>query len=507
MKIGPIQQNAYVSLVNINKQEKKEAKTARVIDNAPNASFNEYGKYLVNFKSREAEILKKISTIPVDYKLENALKYLTSKEILVLTNNINKANNILKANIDKIDIAIKKIKYLLDPKIEDMLLFAKDIEETGNRLINLNEKPLEICDNFGVLDKVQSGESRDVVKLIEIKTGLGVIRPTHYDMPELEMEKEVLLNCYPAAYLREASFDNEYKKAIKALNQKIFSAEIEKPKTKNKRVTTFADVGGQDYAIKQLKKKLVYPIQHPEAYKYYKNKGVLLYGPPGTGKSLLAEAVGNEVNVSFFSVGGTDFKDKFVGGSEKAFEEQIQKAIDAQPSILFIDEVDSLARQRGSGDVHADSLLNKVLHSMTKLQGEEVYLIAATNNIDLLDKAFLRSGRFGAQIKIGAPDLKGTEQIFDIHLKDKLDKNLDKSKVIQKMYDLKMVGADIAIAISEAYENAFERLGIEKAMDEGRYTPAMLDYLELTQEDFDVAFKNFKERNNKQTRNPIGFGK
>ena len=75
------------------------------------------------------------------------------------------------------------------------------------------------------------------------------------------------------------------------------------------------------------------------------------------------------------------------------------------------------------------------------------------------------------------------------------------------MYDLKMVGADIAVAISEAYENAFERLGIEKAMDEGRYTPAMLDYLELTKEDFEVAFKNFKERNNKQIRNPIGFNK
>ena len=223
---------------------------------------------------------------------------------------------------------------------------------------------------------------------------------------------------------------------------------------------------------------------------------------------MLAEAVGNEANVSFFSVGGTDFKDKYVGGSEKAFEEQIQKAIDAQPSILFIDEVDSLARQRGElGNIHADGLLNKVLHSLTKLQGEEVYLMAATNNIDLLDKAFLRSGRFGAQIYIGAPDLKGTEQIFDIHLKDKLAKDLDKSKVIQQMYDLKMVGADIAIAISEAYENAFERLGIEKAMDEGRYTPTMLDYLELTQEDFDVAFKNFKERNNKQTRNPIGFNK
>ena len=298
--------------------------------------------------------------------------------------------------------------------------------------------------------------------------------------------------------------------SFKSGKTELINKVVELPKQvkkSNKFVPTFASVGGQDEAIKQLKKKLVYPIQHPEAYKYYKNKGVLLYGPPGTGKSLLAEAVGNEVNVSFFSVGGTDFKDRYVGGSEKAFEEQIQKAIDAQPSILFIDEVDSLARQRGSGDVHADSLLNKVLHSMTKLQGEEVYLIAATNNIDLLDKAFLRSGRFGAQIKIGAPDLKGTEQIFNIHLKDKLDKNLDKSKVIKQMYDLKMVGADIAIAISEAYENAFERLGIEKAMDEARYTPAMLDYLELTQEDFDVAFKNFKERNNKQTRNPIGFGK
>lgn len=334
------------------------------------------------------------------------------------------------------------------------------------------------------------------------------VKLTHIN--KSEKKEASIVNTYNSALITTLDDYGRCLVNFKSAKTELINKAVELPKQvkkSNKFIPTFASVGGQDEAIKLLKKKLVYPIQYPEAYKYYKNKGVLLYGPPGTGKSLLAEAVGNEVNVSFFSVGGTDFKDKYVGGSEKAFEEQIQKAIDAQPSILFIDEVDSLARQRGSGDVHADSLLNKVLHCMTKLQGEEVYLIAATNNIDLLDKAFLRSGRFGAHIKIDAPDLKGTEQIFDIHLKDKLAKDLDKSKVIQQMYDLKMVGADIAIAISEAYENAFERLGIEKAMDEGRYTPAMLDYLELTQEDFDVAFKNFKERNNKQTRNPIGFNK
>ena len=322
----------------------------------------------------------------------------------------------------------------------------------------------------------------------------------------IDHEIDVLMTEYRSAYLQEATHNQEYLKAVKALNRKILMGETEKAKKKNKFTPTFANVGGQADAIKQLKKNLIYPIKHPEAYeKYYKNKGVILYGPPGTGKSLLAEAVGNEVNVSFFSVGGTDFNDRYVGGSEKLFDAQIQQAIDAQPRILFIDEVDSLARKRGGIDTYGDKLLNKVLDSMTRLQGEEVYLIAATNNIDLVDDAFLRSGRFGAQIKVGAPDLKGTEQIFDIHIKDKLDENLDKSKIIKSMYDLKMVGADIAIVIKEAHDNAFERLGIEKAMEDGTYSPVMLEYLELTQEDFDVSFKNYKERTNKSIRKPIGY--
>lgn len=495
MKIAPIQQNSFVNLVNINKQEKKEASIANIHNNAVTVPLDNYGRYLVNFRSGKSKAMKKLAKLPMQAKKAYAFETLSAKELLVISNNMEKAKKLIKENLDKINIGIRKIKYIQDLEAENVEIYLKEKGEKFIEFLNLNKGALLFSNG----ECVESGESINFDELC------GLSPMSWVDL--YDEESEELMKKYSSVFMKEESFEEEYDKEIKKLNQKIFSKEDVKAKKDDKFVPTFASVGGQDEAIKQLKKKLVYPIQHPEAYKYYKNKGVLLYGPPGTGKSLLAEAVGNEVNVSFFSVGGTDFKDKYVGGSEKAFEEQIQKAIDSQPSILFIDEVDSLARQRGSGDVHADSLLNKVLHSMTKLQGEEVYLIAATNNIDLLDKAFLRSGRFGAHIKIDAPDLKGTEQIFDIHLKDKLDKNLDKSKVIQRMHELKMVGADIAIAISEAYENAFERLGIEKAMDEGRYTPAMLDYLELTQEDFDVAFNNYKERNNKQIRKPIGFNK
>ena len=186
-------------------------------------------------------------------------------------------------------------------------LIAQSFNEDFIELINFNEQPIKGFNFLGMPFAIEQGEIGDMSKISMISLSATEDIPTAIG---IDHEIDVLMTEYRSAYLQEATHNQEYLKAVKALNRKILMGETEKAKKKNKFTPTFANVGGQADAIKQLKKNLIYPIKHPEAYeKYYKNKGVILYGPPGTGKSLLAEAVGNEVNVSFFSVGGTDFND------------------------------------------------------------------------------------------------------------------------------------------------------------------------------------------------------
>ena len=196
-----------------------------------------------------------------------------------------------------------------------------------------------------------------------------------------------------------------------------------------------------------------------------------------------------------------------MGDSEKNVRELIEKAIDAQPSVIFIDEVDALGRSRGGHDQHGDTLLNQFLKSTTDLNGHDVFLVAATNRLEALDDAFVRSGRFGEWIKVDAPNLEGTTQILDIHTKGKpIDKNLDKKELAKEMHSLKMTGADIAVSVSAAHRNAYRRTGIFKAMRDDTYNPMMLNYFSITKEDFDKALEQFKTKS-KSDHKPIGFGK
>ena len=137
-------------------------------------------------------------------------------------------------------------------------------------------------------------------------------------------------------------------------------------------------------------------------------------------------------------------------------------------------------------------------------EGANVYLIGATNCYESLDPAFVRSGRFGLHIEVKAPDLEGTEQIFDIHTKNKpLDKNLNKKEVCEKMHSNNFTGADIAVTVKKAYSNALERCKIYNSMDRGTYTPQMLNFLKITNEDFKKAIDTFVAGKNQKKR--VGF--
>ena len=218
----------------------------------------------------------------------------------------------------------------------------------------------------------------------------------------------------------------------------------------------FSDVAGIDEAVEEMKEIKDY-LANPAKYQSMGAKiprGVLLVGPPGTGKTLLARAVAGEAGVPFFSISGSDFVEMFVGVGASRVRDLFQQAKDAAPSIIFIDEIDAVGRQRGTGlgggHDEREQTLNQLLVEMDGFEpNESVVLIAATNRADVLDPALLRPGRFDRQIVVNTPDVRGRERILEVHAKDKpLGSDVDLKKLAQLTSGF--TGADLANLLNEA---------------------------------------------------------
>ncbi|MDO5651338.1 MAG: ATP-dependent zinc metalloprotease FtsH [Moraxella sp.] len=187
---------------------------------------------------------------------------------------------------------------------------------------------------------------------------------------------------------------------------------------------TFADVAGCEES-KQEVVEIVDFLKDPEKFTKLGAtipRGVLMVGPPGTGKTLLAKAIAGEAKVPFFSISGSDFVEMFVGVGASRVRDMFEQAKKNAPCIIFIDEIDAVGRHRGSGmgggHDEREQTLNQLLVEMDGFEGNDgVIVIAATNRVDVLDKALLRPGRFDRQVSVGLPDIKGREQILNVHLK------------------------------------------------------------------------------------------
>ncbi|HIS68600.1 MAG TPA: ATP-dependent zinc metalloprotease FtsH [Candidatus Gallacutalibacter stercoravium] len=193
-----------------------------------------------------------------------------------------------------------------------------------------------------------------------------------------------------------------------------------------KRKTTFADVAGADEEKEELR-EIVDFLKNPKKYNELGAripKGVLLVGPPGTGKTLLARAVAGEAGVPFFSISGSDFVEMFVGVGASRVRDLFDQAKKNAPCIVFIDEIDAVGRQRGAGlgggHDEREQTLNQMLVEMDGFGANEgVIMIAATNRPDVLDPALMRPGRFDRHVMVGAPDIKGREDILKVHARGK----------------------------------------------------------------------------------------
>ena len=220
---------------------------------------------------------------------------------------------------------------------------------------------------------------------------------------------------------------------------------------------TFKDVAGQA-AAKQEVEEIVEFLKQPQKYTELGGKipkGALLVGPPGTGKTLLAKAVAGEADVPFFSISGSDFVEMFVGVGASRVRDLFRQAKEKAPCIIFIDEIDAVGRARGKnpsmgGNDERENTLNQLLTEMDGFGSNSgVIILAATNRVDILDKALLRAGRFDRQIYVDLPDLNERKEVFGVHLRPlKLDNTVDVDLLARQTPGFS--GADIANVCNEA---------------------------------------------------------
>ncbi len=257
-------------------------------------------------------------------------------------------------------------------------------------------------------------------------------------------------------------------------------------------------VGGLENVKQELKEAVEWPLKKPESFRRLgvsPPKGILLYGAPGSGKTLLAKAVANESEANFISIKGPELLSKWVGESEKAVREVFKKARQTAPTIIFFDEIDSLAPRRGlGGDSHAtERVVNQLLTEMDGLEElNDIVVIAATNRPDIVDPSLLRPGRFDRIILTPIPDIEARKAIFLVHSKDMpLASDVDLNKIADKTEGY--VGADIEAVCREAAIAALREDMSAKEVTMKHFTAALNTVYPSVTKDVEKSYKDLRQ--------------
>ena len=259
---------------------------------------------------------------------------------------------------------------------------------------------------------------------------------------------------------------------------------------------SYDDIGGLGDAVRQVREMIELPLKHPELFKRLgveAPKGVLLHGPPGTGKTMLAKAVAGETSSNFISIGGPEIVSKFYGESEGKLREIFKDAEENAPSIIFIDEIDSIAPKRGDTQGEEERrIVAQLLSLMDGLNARgRVVVIGATNRPNSIDEALRRPGRFDREIEIGVPDRHGRLEILQIHTRGMpLDKDVDLQTLADKTHGY--VGADIAALCREAAMAALRRVLPDVNSEDDTIPTEVLNSINVTAADFIEAMKGLQ---------------
>jgi transitional endoplasmic reticulum ATPase len=341
----------------------------------------------------------------------------------------------------------------IDPALRRGGRFDREIEigvpdkEGRKEILQVHTRGMPLSDEIGLdsyAENTHGFVGADLASLTK-ESAMNALRRIR---PELDLESEEI----DAEVLEKLEIsDDDMKDAMKGIEpsalREVF---VEVPDV------TWESVGGLEDTKERLRETIQWPLEYPEVFESMDlnaAKGVMLYGPPGTGKTLLAKAVANEAQSNFISVKGPELLNKFVGESEKGVREVFAKARENAPTVVFFDEIDSIASERGGGQTDSGVGERVVSQLLTELDGieemEDVVVVATTNRPDLIDSALLRPGRLDRHVHVPVPDEEARRAIFAVHTRDKpLADGVDLNSLARRTDGY--VGADIEAVTREA---------------------------------------------------------
>ncbi len=385
----------------------------------------------------------------------------------------------------------------VDPALRRPGRFDREIEigvpdEVGREeILKIHTRGMPLSDDVN-LSTLADDTHGFVGADIESLTKEAAMRALRRYLPEIDLDEE---DIPPSLIDRMIVKRRDFKGALSEVEPSAMrEVLVELPKV------TWDDVGGLTDAKDNVKESVEWPLNQPEKFRRMGVEppaGVLLYGPPGTGKTLMAKAVANETNANFISVRGPQLLSKWVGESEKAIRQTFRKARQVAPTVIFFDELDSLAPGRGQsgGNNVSERVVNQLLTELDGLEEmEEVMVVAATNRPDIIDPALIRSGRFDRLVQVGQPDIEGREQILKIHTQDTpLAADVSLRELAERTDGY--VGSDLANIAREAAIEALredddaEDVGMShfrQAMENVRptITDELMDYYDQVEEQF-----------------------
>ncbi len=402
----------------------------------------------------------------------------------------------------------------VDPALRRPGRFDREIEigvpdETGRKeILQIHTRGMPLSDDVS-LDHLADETHGFVGADIESLTKEAAMKALRRYLPEIDLDdEEVPPSLIDRMIVKRDDFGGALSEVEPSAMREVL---VELPKI------SWDDVGGLSDAQQQVQESVEWPLTSPEKFDRMgvnAPKGVLLYGPPGTGKTLMAKAVANETNANFISVRGPQLLSKWVGESEKAIRQTFRKARQVSPTIIFFDELDSLAPSRGQemGNNVSERVVNQLLTELDGLEDMgDVMVIGATNRPDMIDPALLRSGRFDRLVMIGQPDQEGREQILDIHTRDTPlapDVSLREVAEITDGYvgsDLEGIAREAAIEALRDDDDAeeVEMKHFRRAMESVR--PTINDDILAYYEEIEQQFKGGSGSAIRDTGGKIGF--
>lgn len=488
MQVLAVQPNLFnKTKVNFQTNSVKNNTNKSYIQNDNLVDFN-YGKTLIkpnslSFKGNVANV-----KISLSKKVSAAFKALKGDDqILLIGKDLTTAIKEMQESIGSFKTIISDINFIQDEKMVNTIALSKPKEGFDN-LTNLGKIPLFIQQEANSkLHFLKRGETSYIID----KDFISIKNPSYGF--KIDFHTDANIENLPDGTFQHFAFADAVKKGVSDTNLKNVKTLINKEKLTEKKIVTFADVGGQDEAISELTSKVLYPLLYPKFFgkNFGKTNGTILIGPPGTGKSLAAQALANEAKVNFFDVDGQLFRTHWYGESGHSIHDFYEELRANAPCIAFMDEAEAVYRLRGlNGNALADDDLNVHLREITKLQEDNipVSLLAATNRPDLIDPAIIR--RFRNQIEFTPLDTP--EKCKDVF--SKLSKGLNISEpnpddFFKKLSDEKVSGDDIRDIIENAKMNSIIREGVIDKIKNGTFVDNEELPVNITIEDLEKAFK------------------